>query len=195
MSNGEPFNDWGGGGCHTFVPVSGGDGTKIAPPGALSDQPPGKMSWIRGKLAEHVGDHVALSPEDVLLMPSPGTKSSYPAPPQSLKHSGVLWQHTSYMSTIGVCCNNNQFFILFRGNFYKALEYGKYLLRIENLHFSSLEYVFAFSQDSVLALFTTILSQPKWLQPWQPNPLHPKKYHIFLEILEQGIHSFAETIS
>ena len=34
----------GGGGCHTFVPVSGGDGTKIAPPGALSDQPPGKMS-------------------------------------------------------------------------------------------------------------------------------------------------------
>ena len=41
----ETFNDWGGGrGCHKFVPVSGGDGTKIAPPGDLFDQPPGKMS-------------------------------------------------------------------------------------------------------------------------------------------------------
>ena len=36
----ESFNDWGGGrGCHIFVPVLGGDGTKIAPPGDLFNQP------------------------------------------------------------------------------------------------------------------------------------------------------------
>ena len=40
----ESFNDWGGRGCPTFVPVSGGDGTKIGPPGDLFDQPPGEMS-------------------------------------------------------------------------------------------------------------------------------------------------------
>ena len=63
----ELFNDWGGGGgCHNFVPVLGGDDTKIAPPGDLFDQPPGEMSWIRGKLADHAGDHVALSPEGVI---------------------------------------------------------------------------------------------------------------------------------
>ena len=33
-----------GGGCHNFVPVLGGNGTKIAPPGDLFDQPPGEMS-------------------------------------------------------------------------------------------------------------------------------------------------------
>ena len=30
----------GGGGCNKFVPVLGGDGTKIAPTGDISDQPP-----------------------------------------------------------------------------------------------------------------------------------------------------------
>ena len=55
-----------GGGCHNFVPVLGGDGTKIAPPGYLFDQPLGEMSWIRGKLADHAGDHVDLSPEGVV---------------------------------------------------------------------------------------------------------------------------------
>ena len=40
----EPFNDWGGRGCRKFVPVSKGDGTKIAPPGDIFDQPPGEMS-------------------------------------------------------------------------------------------------------------------------------------------------------
>ena len=41
----ESFNDWGGGrGCHNFVPVLGGDGTKIAPPGGIFDQTPGEMS-------------------------------------------------------------------------------------------------------------------------------------------------------
>ena len=34
----------------------GGDGTKITPPGDMFDQPPGKMSSIRGKLADYVGD-------------------------------------------------------------------------------------------------------------------------------------------
>ena len=74
----EPFNDWGGRGCHRFVPVLGGDGTKIAPRGNLFDEPPGEMSSIRGKLADHVGDHVVLLPEEVVLVPSPGMESSYP---------------------------------------------------------------------------------------------------------------------
>ena len=33
-----------GWGCHIFVPVLGGDGTKIAPPGDLFEPPPGEMS-------------------------------------------------------------------------------------------------------------------------------------------------------
>ena len=34
----------GGRECNKFVPVLGGDGTKIAPTGDISDQPPGGMS-------------------------------------------------------------------------------------------------------------------------------------------------------
>ena len=34
----------GGRGCHKLVPVLRGDGTKIAPPGDVFDQPPGEMS-------------------------------------------------------------------------------------------------------------------------------------------------------
>ena len=82
----ESFNDWGGD-VTKFVPVLGGDGTKIAPLGDLFDQLPEEISWIRGKLADNVGDHVVLSPERVVLVTSPGTESSYPRPPQSLKHS------------------------------------------------------------------------------------------------------------
>ena len=74
-------------GYNKFVPVLGGDGTKIAPPRDLFDQPLGERSYIRGKLADHVEDPVALSPEGVILVTSPGTESSYPRPPQSLKHS------------------------------------------------------------------------------------------------------------
>ena len=33
-----------GRGCNKFVPVLGGDGAKIAPPGDLFDQPPGEMN-------------------------------------------------------------------------------------------------------------------------------------------------------
>ena len=41
----ESFNDWGGGGGgRKFVPVLGGDGAKIVPPGDVFDQPPGEMS-------------------------------------------------------------------------------------------------------------------------------------------------------
>ena len=60
---------------------------KSAPPGDLFGQPPGEMSQIPGKLADHIGDHVVLSPEGVVLVIYPGTESSYPRPPQSLKHS------------------------------------------------------------------------------------------------------------
>ena len=37
----ELFNDWRGGdrGCRKFVPVMGGDGTKMSPPGDIFDQP------------------------------------------------------------------------------------------------------------------------------------------------------------
>ena len=77
----ESFNNWGGGECNKFVPVWGGDDTKIAPTGDIFDQPTGEMSSIRGKLADHVGDHVVQSPEGVVLMTSPETKLSYPRPP------------------------------------------------------------------------------------------------------------------
>ena len=44
-SDGRVVQRLGGGerGCHNFVPVSGGDGTKIASPGDILYQPPGKM--------------------------------------------------------------------------------------------------------------------------------------------------------
>ena len=62
---------------------------KIAPPGDLIDQFPGEISSIRGKLADHVGGHVALSPEGAVLVTTSVTESSYPRPSQSLKHSPV----------------------------------------------------------------------------------------------------------
>ena len=80
-------------GCNKFVPVLRGDGTKIAPPGDLFDKPPVEMNWIRGKLADHAGDHVVLSPEGVVFGPSPGTESSYPRHPQSSEHSN--WDFSS----------------------------------------------------------------------------------------------------
>ena len=45
------------------------------------------MQLIRGKLADHIGDHVVSSPEGTILVTSPGTKSSYPRPPRSLNTS------------------------------------------------------------------------------------------------------------
>ena len=87
----------GGRGCNKFVPDLRGNGTKIAPTGYIFDQPPGGMSWIRGKLADHVGGHVLLSPEEGVLVTSPGTESSYPRPFQSLNSSSM--QDTSNMLT------------------------------------------------------------------------------------------------
>ena len=72
-----------GRGCRNFIPVLGGDDTKLAPPRDIFDQSAGKMSSIRGKSVNHVGDHVVLSPEGVVLIISPGMESSYPRPPQS----------------------------------------------------------------------------------------------------------------
>ena len=40
----ESFNDWGERGYKKYVPVLGGDGTKIATLGDLFDQPPGEMN-------------------------------------------------------------------------------------------------------------------------------------------------------
>ena len=39
----------------------------------LFDQPPGEMNLIRGKLADHVGDHVVLPPEGIVFVTSPRT--------------------------------------------------------------------------------------------------------------------------
>ena len=77
----------GGRGCNKFDPVLGRNGTKVAPPGDLFNQPPCEMNVIRGKLADHARNYVVLSPEGAVLVPSPGTESSYPRPPQSLEHS------------------------------------------------------------------------------------------------------------
>ena len=77
----------GGRGCNKSVPVLGEKGTKIVSTGDIFDQPSGQMRWIRGKLADRVGDHVVVSPEAAVLVTSPGTKSSYPRPPQSLNPS------------------------------------------------------------------------------------------------------------
>ena len=76
-----------GRGCNNFAPVLGGDGTKIAPTGEKIDQPPGRMSSIRGKLADHLGDHVVLSPEGTVLAISTETEPLYPRPLQSLNNS------------------------------------------------------------------------------------------------------------
>ena len=86
----ESFNDWRGRGCRKFVPVFGGDSTKITPPGDTFDQPPGEMRWIRGKLADQVEDHAVLYPEGAVSMTTPGTESLYPRPPQSLNDSAPV---------------------------------------------------------------------------------------------------------
>ena len=54
----DKFNDWGERGCNIFVPVLGGNGTKITSTGDICDQPPVQMRCIWGKLPDHVGDHV-----------------------------------------------------------------------------------------------------------------------------------------
>ena len=71
----------------------------MAPTGDIFGQTPGGMSWIRGKLADHVGDHVVLSPEEAVSVTFPGAKSSYPRPPQSLNLAGnTLLRHDYCMA-------------------------------------------------------------------------------------------------
>ena len=85
-----------GRGCNKFAPVLRGNGTKIAPIGEICVQPPGEMSWIRGKLADHVGDHAVLSPEEVVLVTSSGTELSHPRPSQSLNNSRPDLKYISF---------------------------------------------------------------------------------------------------
>ena len=59
----------------------------MAPTGDIFDQSPSRMSSIRGNLADHLGDHVVLSPEGTVLATSTETESLYPRPPQSLNNS------------------------------------------------------------------------------------------------------------
>ena len=86
-------------GCNNFVPVLRGNGTKIAPTGDIFDPPPGGISWIRGKLADHVGDYVVLSQEEGVLVTSPGAESSYPRLPQSLNNSAP----STVLSILYIC--------------------------------------------------------------------------------------------
>ena len=91
-----------GGGGNNFVPVSGGEGTKIVPLGDLFEQPPSEMNLSSGKLADHAGDHVVLSPERVVFVPSPGAKSLYPRPPPPphlLEHSYLLLRQEQLLYT------------------------------------------------------------------------------------------------
>ena len=80
-----------------------GKGRHINSPskGDLFDQPPGEMSSIWGKLADHIEDAVVLSPEEVVLVTSPGTESSYPRPPHPLEHSSSKCHGTAILGTAG----------------------------------------------------------------------------------------------
>ena len=78
------------GGCRKFSPVLGGGGTaRIPSVGDIYDKPPNEMSSVEGKLVDHVGDHVVLSPEGtVLVMASPGMETTNPSlPAHSLNDS------------------------------------------------------------------------------------------------------------
>ena len=61
-----------GGRCWKNFPFLVGDGTKISPSGDIFHRPPCERSSIRVKLADHVGDHLVLSPEGAVLVTSPG---------------------------------------------------------------------------------------------------------------------------
>ena len=82
-----PVQQRGGRGCNKFIPVLGGNWTKIAHTGDIFGEPPGGIISIRSKFVDHVGDHVVLSPEGAVLVTFPGMESSHPRPPQSLNNS------------------------------------------------------------------------------------------------------------
>ena len=64
-----------------FFPALEGGGTKIPPYGDIFDEPLCGRSSIRTKFADHVGDHVDVSPQGTVLVKSAGTESSNPPPP------------------------------------------------------------------------------------------------------------------
>ena len=72
----------------------------MASTGDIFDQPPGGINCIRGKLADHVGDHLVLSSEAAVLVIYLGTESSYPRPPQSLNNSddGVSYKSNATLN-------------------------------------------------------------------------------------------------
>ena len=92
-----------GRGCNKFVPVLRENSMKIDPIRDIFDQPLGGISWVRDKLADHVGDHVVLSPEEDVLATFPGTESSYPRPPQSLNNSDVKGTVGGILSPSATC--------------------------------------------------------------------------------------------
>ena len=95
-------------GCNNFYPVWGGDGTIMAPTGDVYDQPSGRMSSIRGKLVDHLGDHVVLSPEGTVLATSTGTKSLYSRPPQSLNNSNAVPEKKNMSSRAARGCRRGE---------------------------------------------------------------------------------------
>ena len=67
-----------------FFPHFGRGRHERNPLGNIFDQPLGEMSWIRGKLANHVGDHIAIPLESAAMVTSLGTESSNTSPAHSL---------------------------------------------------------------------------------------------------------------
>ena len=65
--------------CCKLVSVLGED------PGDIFDQPSCKGNFIWSKLADHVGEYVALSPGGAGLVISPGKESSNLAPPDRFR--------------------------------------------------------------------------------------------------------------
>ena len=99
---------------------------------------PGEISVIRGKLTDHIGDHVVLSPEGVVLVTSPGTASSYPRLPQLMKYSSFGISVERKQITC-VSLNKNNRMLKFRGNLHYlnvplADKFSKKMVTYVNMH-------------------------------------------------------------
>ena len=125
----DPFNDWGGRVCNKCVPVLGGNGTKIVSTGDIFHQPSGQVQRIRGKLVDHVGNHVVLSPEGAVLVTSSGTRSSYPRPPLSLNSSKMCNDAFRRMFLDGTDADK----MIAQTNAYLAARYGYWVFRCAQL--------------------------------------------------------------
>ena len=75
------IGEGGGGGGSQTCPRFWRRRHEYSPSGDMFDQAPCEVSLIWSKLADHVGHHVALSPEEAVLVISPGMESAYPPPP------------------------------------------------------------------------------------------------------------------